>query len=97
MEQLTLARRTRTVTAPLPPEAPMEMPQQSLRTYDSERRWRLQGEARVRLGRVGLVLTATLLTGYLAHQMYMVLSVGGLTSVEQVIRIRTGESGEAAV
>ncbi|HVL22167.1 MAG TPA: glucan biosynthesis glucosyltransferase H, partial [Amaricoccus sp.] len=87
MEQLTLARRNRTATAPLPPEAPMEMPQQSLRAYDSERRWRLQGEARVRLGRVGLILTAILLTGYLAHQMYMVLSVGGLTSVEQVMLV----------
>ncbi len=85
MEQLTLARHHPAAASPLPPEAPLEMPEQSLRTYDSERRWRLQGEAPVRLARVGLFLTALLLTVYLVHQMWLVLSVGELTSVEQVM------------
>ena len=87
MEQLTLARSDLVASAPLPPEAPLAMPEQSLTTYDSARRWRLRGEARVRLARAGLFLTAILLTAYLTHQMWMVLSVGELTSVEQVMLV----------
>ena len=41
MEQLTLPRREELATAPLPPEAPLDMPEQSLTTYDRARRRRL--------------------------------------------------------
>lgn len=93
MEQLTFQRpdaeatvaAAAAATAPLPPEAPLAMPVQSLTRYDPVRRRRLRGEPRVRLARAGLFVTAALLTAYLTHQMWMVLSVGELTSVERVM------------
>ena len=52
MEQLTLPRRGQVRTAPLPPEAPLDMPEQSLTRYDRARRRRLRGETRVRFARL---------------------------------------------
>ena len=86
MEQLTLSpagpgpRR-----APLPPESPLEMPEQSLGAYDRERRRRLRGEAPVRSPALGLVPDRAPAHGLLVHQMWLVLSVGELTGVEKVM------------
>ena len=56
MEQLTLGHRPPPAApAPLPPESPMAMPEQSLRDYDRARRFRLRGENAVRLARTVLV------------------------------------------
>ncbi len=87
MEQLTLVRPPADAVPPLPPEAPLAMPVQSLRQYDSERRFRLQGETRVRLARVGLYVSTLLLTIVLARQMHLVLAVGELTGVEKVMLV----------
>ncbi|HRO09884.1 glucans biosynthesis glucosyltransferase MdoH [Amaricoccus sp.] len=87
MEQLTLPPRDRTATAPLPAEAPLEMPVQSLDRYDRARRRRLRGETPARLARLVLGLTALALTAWLVRQMWLVLSVGGMTSVEQVMLV----------
>src|SRR4051812_45402500 len=86
MEQLTLAPTAdEAPAAPLPPVAPIEMPEQPLRGYRRPRR--LQGETRVRLARLALALAAVLLTVALGHQMWLVLSVGELTSVEQLMLV----------
>ncbi len=86
MEQLTLAPSAATGTeAPLPPLAPLEMPEQPIRPYRRKRR--LRGEARVRLARAGLAAAALLLTVALGNQMWLVLSVGELTSVEQLMLV----------
>ena len=87
MEQLTLVRPDRVAMAPLPAEAPLDMPRQSLSSYDRAARRRLRGETPVRLARLVLGLGAVALTAYLVHQMWLVLSVGGLTSVEWVMRV----------
>ncbi len=84
MEQLTtLPRGEPPRSAPLPPQAPLAMPEQKLRRFG--RRRRLAAEPAVRFARFGLALTTVLLTVVLAHQMWLVLSVGELTSVEQVM------------
>lgn len=73
--------------APLPPQAPLAMPTQSLRSYDRHLRHRLKGEPRVRLARAALALITILGTVFLTHQMYLVLQVGELTGVERVMLV----------
>lgn len=73
--------------APLPPQAPVAMPTQSLRTYDRRLRHRLKGEPRVRVARAALALITILGTIFLTHQMYLVLQVGELTGVERVMLV----------
>jgi membrane glycosyltransferase len=91
MEHLTQTIPLRvTRSAPLPPEAPLEMREQSLVAYDRDRRRPLPGEASVRLARAGLVLTAALLSAFLIHQMWLVLGIGGLTSVEWIMLVLFG-------
>src|SRR3954471_16704376 len=86
MEHLTLAPRARTEReGPLPPPAPHAMPEQPVRGFRRQRR--LPGESRVRLARAALALAALLLTIVLSHQMWLVLSVGELTSVEQLMLV----------
>ncbi len=83
MEQLTVTPAADATLPPLPPEAPIEMPEQVLRGYRRTRR--LKGETSVRLARAGLFITSLLLTAVLVHQMWLVLSVGELTGVERVM------------
>jgi membrane glycosyltransferase len=83
MEQLSL-ESVRALAAPLPEPAPLDMPAQTLRTWDRPHR-RLAGEPKVNLARAGLALATILLTVLLVHQMYLVLSVGELTGVERVM------------
>lgn len=71
--------------APLPPEAPVAMPEQSLRSYDRARRRRLRGENSVRLARAILFAGTLAVTAFLVHQMWLVLLVGGLTGVEKAM------------
>ena len=87
MEQLTLVPPPMNRAAPLPPEMPLAMPVQSLRRYDPELRYGLQSSTPVRLARLALVLATLLLTVYLTHQMWLVLSVGELTGVEKVMLV----------
>ena len=61
------------------------MPEQSLARYDRVRRDRLPGETGVRLARLFLFAATLLLTALLVHQMWLVLSVGGLTGVEKAM------------
>ena len=84
MEHVTLAPGP---DAPLPPQAPMAMPTQSLTTYDKRLRHRLKGEPRVRVARAALALITILGTIFLTHQMYLVLQVGELTGVEKVMLV----------
>jgi membrane glycosyltransferase len=84
MEHLTLVRPAEAMRpAPLPPEAPLEMPAQDLRSSPGARS--MPSGPAVRWARFGLGLTTLLLSAALIHQMWMVLSVGELTSVEQVM------------
>jgi membrane glycosyltransferase len=69
---------------PLPPEAPLAMPHQELDRFD-RRRQRLGREPRARLARLVLFGGSIALAAYLVHQMWLVLSIGGMTSVEWVM------------
>ena len=83
MEQLTLIPPETSRRAPLPPESPLEMKEQSLTRYVRSRR--VAEEPGVQLARAGLFAAALLLTVLLVHQMWLVLSVGELTGVERVM------------
>ncbi len=94
MEHLTVATADGTTSdgtaaaeAPLPSTAPVEMPEQSLRSYDRDRRDRLPGEPSVGFARVVLFGGTLALTAVLVHQMWLVLSIGGLTGVEKVMLV----------
>lgn len=68
--------------APLPPEAAIEMPEQSLREYDRARRHALRREPSANVARIALFAAALALTIFLTHQMRLVLGVGGMTGIE---------------
>lgn len=68
--------------APLPPEAPIAMPEQSLRDYDRARRYALRREPSADVARVVLFAAAIALSVFLTHQMRLVLGVGGMTGIE---------------
>src|SRR5437588_8198610 len=70
----------------LPPEAPLAMPVQSLR--DGARAAPVQFAARSIPARRAFVFgTALLLSVVAAYEMYLVLAVGGLTTLEGVILV----------
>jgi membrane glycosyltransferase len=88
MEPVTLPLPSRLPAGPpppTPPEAPLEMAEQSLTRFDRARRRRLPGEPGVRFARFFLFAAATLLSAFLVHQMWLVLSIGGLTGVEKAM------------
>lgn len=90
MEQLTVPETGHMPAAmpllpPLPPESPIAMPEQSLRGYDRARRYRLRGENAVRFARTVLFAGTAVGAALLVHQMWLVLSIGGLTGVEKVM------------
>jgi membrane glycosyltransferase len=88
MEPVTLplpARLPAGPPAPLPPPAPLAMSEQGLTRFDRRRRHRLPGEPEARLARVFLFVATILLTAALVHQMWLVLSIGGLTGVEKAM------------
>jgi len=88
MEPLTLALPARLPAGPpppLPPAAPLEMDEQSLTRRHRSAPRRLPGEAGARIARGFLLIAAILLTALLVHQMWLVLGVGGLTSVERAM------------
>lgn len=67
----------------LPAEAPLAMPVQSLREAPAAER--LPGRARLLARRAFVIGGAGLLTLFAAHEMYLVLNVGGLTLLEYVV------------
>ncbi len=71
--------------APLPPMDPVPMPEQDLRHFKRGARRRVSSGAKVWYARVGLAVTSLLLTVFLVHQMWLVLSVGELTGVERAM------------
>lgn len=88
MEPVTLALPLRLPAgppAPLPPRAPLDMPEQGLSDYDRTARYRLRGESGPRIARAVLIAGALLLSAFLVHQMWLVLSIGGLTGVEKAM------------
>lgn len=88
MEHLTVATAAgprSEPAAPLPPQAPIAMPEQSLRRYDRARRHRLREVASVEVARVVLFGGTLALAAALVHQMWLVLQIGGLTGVEKVM------------
>src|SRR4051812_33165888 len=81
MEQLTIPPAI-AAGAPVPALAPLAMPEQDLRHFDRSRR-QISSGRRVWFARLGLAATSLLLTVFLVHQMWLVLSVGELTGVER--------------
>lgn len=82
MEPVTLSAAPREPSGPLPPPAPIAMPEQDLGRYDRRRRYRLPGETGPRIARFVLLAGTIALSAALIHQMRLVLSIGGLTGVE---------------
>ncbi len=87
MEQLTRlpAARVADASPPLPPVAPIAMPEQSLVAYDRAKRRRLRGSGSVYLARFTLFGATAVLSAALVRQMWLVLSIGGMTGVEKVM------------
>lgn len=75
--------------ASMPERSPLEMPTQSFSRYDKPRPpvQPRRGRWRVRLARVGVFGGAIALTAYGASEMYGVLAVGGVTTLEWVLLI----------
>ncbi len=71
---------------PLPPLAPLRMPVQNLRRFRRARR-RLPIQPKVWLARLALFAGTIGLTGWLAHEMYLVLSVGELVAIEMAMLV----------
>ena len=78
---------THAAEAPLPPTAPIEMPEQSLRTYDRARRARVRSSNAIRFARFVLFAGTAIATALLVHQMWLVLQIGGLTGVEKTMLV----------
>lgn len=73
---------------PLPPLTPREMPIQNLRAFDrSKRAVRPRFDWSVFLARLSLFGGTFALTAWLAHEMYLVLSVGQLVAIEIVMLV----------
>src|SRR5438067_1721000 len=89
MDALRLAPATppaQTGTPYLPPEAPLAMPVQSLR--DGARAAPVQlASSSIPARRIFVFGTALLLSVIAAYEMYLVLAVGGLTTLEAVILV----------
>ena len=67
----------------LPPDAPLSMPVQSLRTAPKAEP--LPRRASLFVRRLLVIGGAVVLTGFAAHEMYLVLEVGGLTLLESLV------------
>lgn len=70
---------------PLPPDAPLEMPVQSLAGGTREEPG--DGPHSIRLRRFALLAASAALTAFAGHEMYLVLQVAGLTLLEQVVLV----------
>ncbi len=70
---------------PLPPDAPLEMPVQSLAGGTREEPG--DGPRSIRLRRFALLAASAALTAFAGHEMYLVLQVAGLTLLEQVVLV----------
>lgn len=73
--------------APLPPEAPLAMPVQRLDRHERPHRQPRSGPRTALLRRTGLLAATAALTALGAHEMYLVLDVGGLTALELVVLV----------
>ena len=71
----------------LPPDAPLDMPVQSLRTKPAGAGRPVTSPRTMPLRRLLLVVTAVGLTGAFAYEMYRVLDVGGLTGLETAVLV----------
>ena len=71
--------------AALPPEAPLAMPEQCLRTKRARPALPGTGARTIPLRRLAVFTGAGAMTGLAAYEMYEVLAVGGLTLLEMVI------------
>lgn len=85
MDQLTLRAPTIEALAPLPPEAPLSMPEQDLRRFERGRARRLPFDGRAALMRLALVAASAALTAWFAVEMHRVLGVGELVLIEAVM------------
>jgi membrane glycosyltransferase len=70
---------------PLPPEAPVAMPEQSLSAGRRSPERPPTSPPRIALRRTGLLASTAVLTGGAAYQMYLALAVGGLTVLEMAV------------
>ena len=88
MDGLAKAVRETEETPPLPPLAPRDMPIQDLRSFDrSKRAVKPRFDLGVFLARLSLFGGTLALTAWLAHEMYLVLSVGQLVAIEMVMLV----------
>lgn len=85
MDQLTTLRPNGDARAPLPPEAPLAMPEQDLRRFDRRQARRPRRDRRAIAMRAILVAGSIALTAWFAVQMHQVLAVGGLVALEAVM------------
>ena len=76
------------VAPPMPDEAPLAMPMQSLSRYDTPRRpVQATGQAGTWLARLLIFGGAVAVTCYGAGQMYKVVSLGGVTTLEWALLV----------
>jgi membrane glycosyltransferase len=88
MDGLGRAQAAADASAPLPPLSPREMPIQNLRSFDrSTRARRPRFDWNVFLTRLALFGGTLALTAWLAHEMYLVLAVGQLVTIEIVMLV----------
>ncbi|HWL03406.1 MAG TPA: glucans biosynthesis glucosyltransferase MdoH [Xanthobacteraceae bacterium] len=72
---------------PLPPEAPLAMPVQSFRARRQQAPAPATSPRWIGARRAFILLFTVLLTGFAAHEMYLVLQVAGLTALETVVLV----------
>ncbi len=85
MDQLKAHRYSDEHQAPLPEEAPIEMPEQDLRHFERSRSRSLEADRRVGAMRFLLFLLTVALIAWFTLEMYSVLAVGGLVALEAVM------------
>ncbi|MFO1105902.1 MAG: glucans biosynthesis glucosyltransferase MdoH [Amaricoccus sp.] len=88
MDRVTIPLEEVAPAPPLPPDAPLDMPVQNFRRFDRRTRARRPGFNWGVFGaRMALFLGTIGLTAWLANQMYLVLSVGKLVTVEIIMLV----------
>lgn len=87
MDRVAFTAAQPAYAAPLPPLSPMEMPEQNFRRFKRSGDRSLPIVPGVWLARLALFGGTLGLTAWLAHQMYMVLSVGQLVAIEMVMLV----------
>ncbi|MFQ8430370.1 glucans biosynthesis glucosyltransferase MdoH [Amaricoccus sp. W119] len=88
MDRVAKAIPAREAGPPLPPPSPREMPIQNLRRFDrSKRAVKPSFDRSVFLARLSLFGGTLALTAWMAHEMYLVLSVGELVAIEMVMLV----------